>query len=137
MLQFEEKNALRARLQDDLSSLTGGTLPDHIFEILLDYVVSMVRPDYSRATVQWDALPANVRSDLRESWSGEGNLDELEKTMSAEIGRRTPDEVFELWTEWNGIVNWSRTIRNALDGIRAASSVFRGVSASQPSGPQE
>ena len=121
MINLDEKNTLRKEIADDLLTYVGeGSIPDHLFELLVDYVMGLVRPDYVAMSVDWKKLPANVKSDLREAWDGPETLDQLEAELEKQMKIRTPDEVFETWLDYNGIINWSRTIRNALDGIRAA-----------------
>lgn len=121
MVNLEEKNALRREIADDLLTYTGGAMPDHLFDLMVDYVLSLVKPDYGSHGIEWKKLPANVKSDLRDAWSGPETLDALEVKLAEEVKWKTPDELFGDWLDYNGIMNWARTVRNALDGIRAAS----------------
>jgi hypothetical protein len=58
-----------------------------------------------------DELPDQVREDILQN-RGTEDL-EIFKTM-------TPNQAFVFWCEWQGIIGWSHTIRNALDAIRKA-----------------
>ena len=114
MLQLENRDALRARVYDDLHSLLGD-LPDGKLDQLTDHVLEWLRPKYERMVVDFDRLPGFVKTDLAD------DAKENEYDAKSVCADSSPHEIFTKWLEWNGIINWSGRIRDALDGIRASS----------------
>ena len=116
MIQLEDRDTLRAKVADDLKSLLGDRVPDGEFDRVLDHVMELMRPRYDQMSVDFAKLPSFVRNDLKES-----TMDDFGTKIEEELRHSSPQEVFARWLEWNGILNWSGRIVNALDGIRAAS----------------
>ena len=114
----------REKLADNLTSLTGGILPEVEFEHLLSYVHDLIYPDQvTNLKVDWDLLPAAVRNDLREAHIGlDGDTpEETEAACRKEIAEMSPRDVFQAFLHYNGIINYTGTILFAWNGIRAAS----------------
>jgi len=115
MIQLEDRDVLRSRVADDLKSLLGDRVPDGEFDRVLDHVMELIRPDYSRMIVDFSKLPGFVRNDLKDS-----TMDDFGRDVATECSSSSPQEIFARWLDYNGIINWSSRIRDALDGIRAA-----------------
>ena len=115
MIQLEDRDALRSRVADDLKSLLGDRVPDGEFDRVVDHVVEWLRPKYDQMQVDFAKLPGFIRTDLKDS-----TMDDLGTSVEDECRTLSPQEIFARWLDYNGIINWSSRIRDALDGIRAA-----------------
>ena len=54
-----------------------------------------------------DKIPADILADLRER--GVGNPADM-----------TPDQAFDQWCEWNGLIAWGPRLRSVMEALRAA-----------------
>lgn len=63
-----------------------------------------------------DKLPPDVLSAISANMGAEADTAQTRKVISL----MTPEEAFQRYCTWNGLLAWAPTLIKALDGIRAA-----------------
>lgn len=71
------------------------------------------------ATFQISKIPHHVLRDVIE-FMVENNKAKDAATARANLYMYTSREIFDMYLTWNGIIHWTDSILQAIDGIRAA-----------------
>lgn len=99
-------NAVEARIVSEFSNGDTFKAGDVVFH---DHVLGKYRRD------PIDMLPACVKSALRQC----RHVEPDDPSQDLQLDAMPVDQLFELYCDWEGLINWSTTLTNTIDALRS------------------